>query len=67
MRRDDICLYLSPDDRVELQSLVADRNTPRKLVWRSEIVLVTADGYGTVEIMRRADTSLGIPVTEPVG
>ena len=57
MRRDDICLYLSPDDRAELQSLVADRNTPRKLVWRAGIVLATADGHGTVEIMRRADTS----------
>ena len=57
MRRDDICLYLSPDDRAELQSLVADRNTPRKLVWLAGIVLATADGHGTVEIMRRADTS----------
>jgi hypothetical protein len=53
MRRNDICLYLSPDDRAELQSLFADRNTPRKLVWRAEIVLATADGHGTGEIMRR--------------
>jgi transposase len=57
MRRDDICLYLSPDDRAELQSLVRNRNTPRKLVWRAEIILSTADGYGTFEIMRRAQTS----------
>ncbi len=53
----NICLYLSADDRAELQSLLADRNTPRKLVWRAEIVLATADGHGTGEIMRRADTS----------
>lgn len=57
MRRDDICLYLSPDDRAELQALVKNRNTPRKLVWRSEIILATAEGHGTFEIMRRAQTS----------
>lgn len=57
MRRDDLCLYLSPDGRAELQALVADRNTPRKLVWRAEIILATADGHGTFEIMRRARTS----------
>ncbi len=57
MRRADICLYLGPADRSELQALIANRNTPRKLVWRAEIVLATADGHGTVEIMRRAGTS----------
>jgi len=57
MRRDDICLYLSPDDRIELQELVRNRNTPRKLVWRAEIILATADGHGTFEIMRRSLTS----------
>ncbi len=57
MRRDDICLYLSPADRTELQSLVTNRNTPRKLVWQAEIVISTADGHGTFEIMRRAKTS----------
>jgi len=57
MRRDYICLYLGPANRAELQALLTDRNTPRKLVWRAEIVLATADGCGTVEIMRRARTS----------
>ena len=57
MRRDDICLYLGPADRAQLQALLSDRNTPRKVVWRAEIVLATADGCGTNEIMRRADTS----------
>ncbi len=59
MRRDDICLYLAPDNRAQLQALLTDRNTPRKLVWRAEIVLSTADGWGTNEIMRRANTFLG--------
>ena len=57
MRRSDICLYLGPADRAELQALITNRNTSRKLVWRSEIILATADGHGTFEIMRRARTS----------
>jgi len=57
MRRNDICLYLGPADRAELQALITNRNTTRKLVWRAEIVLATAGGHGTFEIMRRAHTS----------
>jgi len=57
MRRDDICLYLGPADSSALQALITNSNTPRKLVWRAEIVLVTADGHGTFEVMRRARTS----------
>ena len=57
MRRDGICLYLGPVEREQLQALLTDRNTPRKVAWRTEIVLATADGCGTNEIMRRADTS----------
>jgi len=57
MKRNDICLFLAPADRVRLQALAADRNTPRKLVWRAEIVLATADGCGANEIMRRAGPS----------
>jgi len=57
MRRNDICLYLGPAERSELQALITNRNTPRKLVWRAGIVLATADGHGTFEIMRRTDMS----------
>jgi transposase len=57
MRRSDICLYLGPADRAELQTLLSNRNTPRKLAWRAGIVLATADGAGTVEIMRRTGMS----------
>ena len=57
MRRADICLYLGPADRAQLRALLGDRNTPCKVVWRAEIVLATADGDGTNEIMRRANTS----------
>ncbi len=57
MRRSDVCLYLGPADRAELQALIANRNTPCKLVWRAEVVLTTADGSGTFEIMRRTGMS----------
>ncbi len=58
MRRSDICLYLGPADRAGLQALITNRNTARKLDWRVAIVLATADGHGSFEIMRRARTSV---------
>jgi hypothetical protein len=51
------CLYLSPADRAKQEAIVADRNSPRKLCWRAEIVLGTADGLGTNAIMRRTGKS----------
>ena len=39
--------------RRRLKALVADRNAPQKHVWRAQIVLLTAAGLGTAEIMRR--------------
>src|SRR5919109_5406910 len=53
MRRDDICIYVSPSNRARLEALITDRNTPSKVVWRAKIVLATADGHGTNEIRRR--------------
>jgi transposase len=52
MRRKDICLYVSPSSRANLQALIDDRNSPAKVVWRARIVLATADGLGTNAIMR---------------
>ena len=57
MRRDDICLYLSPVDRAKLEKIVTDRNSPGKWIWRADIVLATADGLGTNAIMRRTGMS----------
>ena len=57
MRRDDICLYVSAANRAELNRIVADRNSPRKWVWRAGIVLATADGLGTNAIVRRTSKS----------
>jgi transposase len=50
--RTGITLNVSPADRVRLDAVVADRNSPQKHVWRSRIVLLSADGCGTNEIMR---------------
>ena len=57
MRRDDICLYLSRSNRARLEAIINDRNTKAKTIWRANIVLATADGHGTNEIMRRTGVS----------
>ena len=57
MRRDDICLFVSPANRVELDAIIVDRNSPSKLVWRARIVLATADGLGMNAIIRQTRKS----------
>ena len=52
MRRDDICIYVSPGNRARLDAIIADRNSTAKAVWRARIVLATADACGTNAIMR---------------
>jgi Homeodomain-like domain len=44
-------IRLSAAERSELEAVVANRNSPQKHVWRASIVLLTADGRGTAEIM----------------
>ena len=44
-------------DRLRLDGVVANRNSPQKHVWRAQVVLLTADGCGTAEIMRRTGLS----------
>ncbi len=50
-------LSVSSADIRRLKTLVQDRNTPQKHVWRAEIVLLTAGGVGTNAIMRRTAKS----------
>ena len=57
MRRDDICIYVSPMSRTRLEAIIGDRNSSSKAVWRAEIVLATADGLGTNAIMKRTGKS----------
>lgn len=52
-----IIVEVSATDRRRLEAVAGDRNSPQKHVWRSRIVLLTADGLGTVEIMRRTGKS----------
>ena len=45
-------IRLSAADRSKLEAVVANRNSRQKHVWRAKIVLLTAAGRGTAEIMR---------------
>ena len=47
-----INIQLSAGDRKKLESVIANRNSPQKHVWRAKIVVLTADGQSTAEIMR---------------
>ena len=55
--RGGISIELSAADRERLAAVVADRNSSQKHVWRARIILATAEGCGTAEIMRRAGVS----------
>ena len=55
--RPGIFVTLKPRDRRRLEAIVGDRDAPQKRIRRAEIVLLPADSYGTVEIMRRTGKS----------
>jgi transposase len=55
--RKGINIEVSAADRTRLAAVVGDRNCPQKHVWRARIILATAEGCGTAEIMRRAGVS----------
>jgi len=55
--REGINVEVSAADCERLAAVVADRNSPQKHVWRARIILATAEGCGTAEIMRRAGVS----------
>ena len=55
--REGIAVEVSAADRARLKAIVADRNSPQKHVWRAAVILATAAGCGTAEIMRRAGVS----------
>jgi hypothetical protein len=52
--RAGIVVNVTREDRRRLEAIVSDRSAPQKHVWRSQIILATADGCGTAEIMRRS-------------
>ena len=51
--RTGIHFDLSAADRARLEAIAADPNSRQKHAWRARIVLATADGLGTGEIVRR--------------
>jgi len=55
--RTGISLIVTPAVRRRLKAVVRNRNSPQKHVWRAKIVLLSADGVGTNEIMRQTGTS----------
>jgi hypothetical protein len=48
--REGITVEVMAADRVRLETIVADRNSAQKHVWRARIVLLTAARVGTHEI-----------------
>ena len=50
--RKGISITVTPADRVRLQSIIRDRNSPQKHVWRARIIALTADDNRTTAIMR---------------
>ena len=52
--RAGIVVKVTPVDRRRLEAIVAGRGAPQKHVWRAQIILATADGCGTADIMRRS-------------
>ena len=51
-------IEVSPEDRERLVKLVRDGNTPQKIVWRSQIVLLAGEGIGAVEVATRVGKSV---------
>jgi transposase len=58
--RTGIVVNVKAADRRRLTAIVANRNSPQKHVWRARIVLLTADGLGTAEIMRQTGKSKSV-------
>jgi transposase len=52
--RDGVIIDVSAADRARLEAVVTNRNSSQKHVWRARIILLTAAGFGTADIERRA-------------
>jgi len=57
MGQDQARIVLERKARTELGRLLADGNTAQKIAKRARIVLMTADGYGAMAIMREVGVS----------
>src|SRR6202163_5147991 len=50
--RKGIEVGLGPGERERLEAVIGSGNSPQKHVWRARIVLLSADGFGTMAIQR---------------
>src|SRR5229473_3098319 len=57
--RKGVEVRLGPGDRERLEAVIGSGNSPQKHVWRARIVLLSADGVGTMAIQRH--TGKGMP------
>jgi transposase len=55
--RTGIKFTVSSADRLALEEVVRNRNSPQKHVWRASIILLSADGFGTHSIMAQTGKS----------
>ena len=55
--RAGIVVSVTPEDRRRLDAIVGDRNRPQKHVARAGVIIATAEGCGTTEVMRRSGLS----------
>jgi len=55
--RSGVSIKVGSCDRLRLEGVVRERNAAQKHVWRAAIILLSADGVGTHEIMRRTGKS----------
>jgi transposase len=55
--RAGIAVTVTLEDRRRLDAIVRDRNRPQKHVARAQVLIATAEGCGTNEIMRRSGRS----------
>src|SRR5689334_13770788 len=51
--RKGVEVRLAPGDRERLEAVIGSGNSPQKHVWRARIVLLSADGVGTMAIQRQ--------------
>ena len=51
--RKGVEVRLGPGDRERLEAVIGSGNSPQKHVWRARIVLLSADGVGTMAIQRQ--------------
>ena len=64
--RTGISLTVTPAIRRHLKAVAANRNNPQKHVWRAQIVLLSAAGVGTNEIIIIAAVKRGHQVLDSI-